>query len=107
MSLLATASLANHPYSDDSDELKEREYSYKPLQPRHIWLLQIHHETSTFHIVHKSVDFGLPYSAIPYTWNGETPTELLLLEDGFVRVTPNIEAALPKLISWERTSNLW
>lgn len=92
---------------DNQQTLEHQKYVYKPLPARHIRLLRITGIPNTFQIDHVTLDSVPQFSAISYTWNGESFCHVLRLTDGLLSVTLNISNALPSLIAAAKTQALW
>ncbi|KAJ4298023.1 hypothetical protein N0V90_005922 [Kalmusia sp. IMI 367209] len=58
-------------------------------------------------LVETPLDSALEYSALSYTWDGQSPSCPIECDDGELNVTPNCWAALRRLRDKQELRNLW
>lgn len=78
-------------------------YQYSPLARNEIRLIQILPGADTdpvsIRIHHRSLDDELDYTALSYTWNDESTSNIVLVDGNPLAITPNLDAALRELRS--------
>lgn len=84
-----------------------QEYVYRPLKYRHIRLLNVTQDLEDSHIIDTSFESAPPYTAVSYTWNGESRDHHLLVDGSNIKITQNVKKALPHLIRSAKTQHLW
>jgi len=103
--------------SSDSDQRKARdeppgtsslqEYIYQPLFHQHIRLLHITKDSEELHINHTGFESAPAYTAVSYTWNGESRDQPILIDGYILKVINNLRIALPHLAKAAKTQYIW
>ena len=91
-------------------------YTYSPLQPRHIRLLEFRRDDNTlrfeYHIIHVELPKNDPapaFEAVSYTWGNHAKVSTLQIhqELGHIALTANLTEALPHISQHSSTKRLW